>query len=83
MSAVGARGAGARLPVTQAQLGAFTGLSGVHVCRTLGTLAREGAISRPGRGIVAGDLGRLAALARADIARLARDILAPPPDLAP
>lgn len=40
-----ARAVGIRLPMSQQQLGDYTGLSSVHVCRTLRKLCQRGAIS--------------------------------------
>ncbi|MHA7827540.1 MAG: Crp/Fnr family transcriptional regulator [Roseovarius sp.] len=63
------------VPLGQKQLGDFTGLSSVHVCRTLRRLNRSGVI-RTGdhMDILIQDLPALAELAQVDIAALRNEI---------
>lgn len=68
---------GYRLPLKQQQLGEFTGLSGVHICRTLRALTEAGAIAASDHRIRFLDLALLARIAKTDIARLSEEILAP------
>jgi len=63
------------LPMTQQQIGEFTGLSGVHVCRTLGRLDKEGIISHPDHDILVHDLDALARIARVDLERYSEEIV--------
>ncbi|WP_372674862.1 Crp/Fnr family transcriptional regulator [Aquicoccus sp.] len=63
------------VPINQRQLGEFTGLSSVHVCRTLRRLNRAGII-RTGdhMDILIEDLSALAELAQVDLAALRNGI---------
>ena len=65
------------MPLGQQQLGDFTGLSSVHVCRTLRRLNRIGVI-RTGdhMDILIRDLPALADLAQVDLAALRKEITA-------
>ncbi|MCV2868399.1 Crp/Fnr family transcriptional regulator [Defluviimonas sp. WL0002] len=59
------------IPMTQQSLGDFTGLSSVHVCRTLGQLERMGVVSTNGHmDILIHDIEQLAAIAEIDVALL-------------
>lgn len=63
------------LPLTQQQLGDFTGLSSVHVCRTLRRLVRNGVITTEDHlDIRILDLAALAEMAGIDVARLKHEI---------
>lgn len=65
-----------RLPLTQLQIGDFTGLSSVHVCRTMRKLVQSGIISvdkHPTIRIL--DPARLSKLAGVDIRQLSREIM--------
>lgn len=70
-------GLGFRLPMTQQQLGEFTGLSSVHVCRTMRRLSDKNILTANGRmDIVIADIERLARIAGVDLDTLANGILA-------
>ncbi|WP_099826950.1 Crp/Fnr family transcriptional regulator [Oceaniglobus indicus] len=72
-------------PITQQKLGEFTGLTNVHVCRTLRRFERAGVIAYPDRrSIRLSDTGALADLAGVDMAILRDEILmrAPCPPVA-
>ena len=78
---VGGRGTGCggefHVPLGQQQLGDFTGLSSVHVCRTLRRLNRIGVIwTGDHMDIRIRDLPALAALAQVDLAALRNEITA-------
>ncbi|WP_108484331.1 Crp/Fnr family transcriptional regulator [Oceaniglobus ichthyenteri] len=63
-------------PITQQKLGEFTGLTNVHVCRTLRRFEREGLISHPDSGTIClEDVATLCALADIDIGLLKEEIL--------
>ncbi|WP_343079690.1 Crp/Fnr family transcriptional regulator [Ostreiculturibacter nitratireducens] len=63
------------LPLTQQQLGDFTGLSSVHVCRTLRRLVRNGVITTVDhRDIRIRDIAALSEMAGIDVGRLAHEI---------
>lgn len=63
-------------PMTQHKLGEFTGMSNVHVCRTMRRFERDGIISYPVSGeICLNDLDELCALAGLDIETLRKEIL--------
>lgn len=71
-----ASGCSFRLPLTQLQIGDFTGLSAVHVCRTMRKLVNSGIISideHPTIRIL--DAVQLSKLAGVDIRQLSREIL--------
>lgn len=77
LQAVG-RTEGARFdfPITQQKFGEFTGMTNVHVCRTLRRFEREGIIAHPfGDHIELSDIGALCALADIDLDRFRREIL--------
>lgn len=64
------------LPLTQQQLGDFTGLSSVHVCRTLRRLKRHGLVeTQDHMDVVIHDIDALAQTAKVDIAELHREII--------
>jgi CRP-like cAMP-binding protein len=64
------------VPLGQQQLGDFTGLSSVHVCRTLRRLARQGIISTGDHmDITIHDVAALADLAGVDLASLRTEII--------
>lgn len=66
------------MPLTQQQLGQFTGLTSVHVCRVLGRLGRDGLIETSDHmDIRVCDPWALAALASVDVDSLAGEILPP------
>ncbi|TVS00968.1 MAG: Crp/Fnr family transcriptional regulator [Rhodobacteraceae bacterium] len=77
MTAIGATEDGAfHVPLSQQQLGEFTGLSSVHVCRTLRRLNRQGLITTEDHmDINIHDLYALADLAEVDLTMLRRDII--------
>lgn len=63
-------------PMTQHKFGEFTGLSNVHVCRTMRRFERDGVISYPAHGeIVLNDLDRLCEIAGIDLEIFKREIL--------
>jgi CRP-like cAMP-binding protein len=65
-----------RLPMTQQQLGEFTGLSSVQVCRTMRRLSDKNILSANGKmDIVISDIERLAQIAGVDLDTLANEIL--------
>lgn len=65
------------VPLCQQQLGDFTGLSSVHVCRTLRRLNRAGVIRTSDHMVILiRDLPALAALAQVDIPALRNEITA-------
>jgi CRP-like cAMP-binding protein len=69
-------GAQFHLPLTQKQLGDFTGLSSVHVCRTLRRLKRHGIVETSDQmNVVIRDMDALAAAAKADPVELRRLII--------
>ena len=64
------------MPLGQQQLGDFTGLSSVHVCRTLRRLNRVGVIwTGDHMDITIKDLPALAELAQVDLAALRKEIM--------
>ncbi|MFO7759678.1 MAG: Crp/Fnr family transcriptional regulator [Roseovarius sp.] len=64
------------VPLGQKQLGDFTGLSSVHVCRTLRRMARQGIITTGNHmDIVIHDVTALTELAGVDLAMLRRVII--------
>jgi len=64
------------LPMTQLKIGEFTGLSSVHVCRTMRRFERAGVISYPTHGeIVLDDLDALCQSAGVDLDVLRREIV--------
>lgn len=66
------------LPLTQMQLGDFTGLTAVHVCRMLARLGRSGIVTTSDHiDIVVHDPVALAAIAQIDPDRLRREIIVP------
>lgn len=68
-----------RLPLTQQQIGDFTGLSSVHVCRTMRKLIESGIISVSDHLVIRiNDLTKLSKLAGADIQQLSREIMPKP-----
>jgi len=78
LEAIGvARDHGFDLPLTQAQLGDLTGISTVHVCRTLQCLVRDGVIAVDQRRIVIHSPRALADSCLIDLDRFRRQI-APP-----
>ncbi len=63
-------------PITQQKLGEFTGMTNVHVCRTLRRFEREGIIAHPdARSIELTDVNALCALADINIDRFRESIL--------
>ncbi len=63
-------------PITQQKLGEFTGMTNVHVCRTLRRFEHEGIIAHPdARSIELTDIRALCALADIDIDRFRKSIL--------
>jgi CRP/FNR family transcriptional regulator, anaerobic regulatory protein len=63
------------IPLTHRQIGDFTGLTSVHVCRTLRRLVRQGIIDNSGTAhIRILDLARLGEIANADPSKLRRAI---------
>lgn len=67
------------IPMTQQQLGDFTGLSAVHVCRTLGTLQHKGIVdSSDHMDIVVRDMRALCDVARIDLDTLRAEIIPAP-----
>lgn len=78
MTAIGAthEGGAFHIPLGQQQLAEFTGLSSVHVCRTLRRLNRQGLITTGDHmDIEIHDVTALAELAGVDLDRLRRDII--------
>ncbi|MEQ9812813.1 MAG: Crp/Fnr family transcriptional regulator [Azospirillaceae bacterium] len=73
----GARDGGFDLPLTQTQIGDLTGMSTVHVCRTLQRLVRDGVIAAGQRRIEVGNPRALAESCLIDLDRFRRQI-APP-----
>lgn len=66
-------------PITQQKFGEFTGLTNVHVCRTLRRFEREGLIRHPdSRSIALTDIRALAALADLDLDDFREEILMRP-----
>lgn len=61
------------LPMTQEEIGDVTGLSGVHVNRTLREFKERGLIVREGKTLTILDRDELSALASRPVRRLARD----------
>ncbi len=64
-----------RLPVTQREFGDFTGLTSVHVCRTLRRLMRDGLIGYLGQEITIKDIAGLARVGRTDVDALRKEII--------
>jgi CRP-like cAMP-binding protein len=64
-----------RLPVTQRDFGDLTGLTSVHVCRTLRRLMRDGVIDYVGQEITIRDIDRLAKIARVDMDAFREEII--------
>jgi len=63
-------------PITQQKLGEFTGLSNVHVCRTLRRFERDGFISHPHNSdILLCDIDALCDIAGVDLEVLRHEIL--------
>lgn len=63
-------------PITQQKLGEFTGLSNVHVCRTLRRFERDGFISHPHNSdILLCDIDALCDIAGVDLEALRHEIL--------
>lgn len=63
-------------PITQQKLGEFTGLTNVHVCRTLRRFERDGLIAHPdARSVRIADPDALCALADIDLSMLREEIL--------
>lgn len=63
-------------PITQQKFGAFTGLSNVHVCRTMRRFERDGFIAHPGPGEIAlNDITALCDIAGVDLDVLRHEIL--------
>ncbi|SDC02563.1 Crp/Fnr family transcriptional regulator [Ruegeria marina] len=77
VSAIGeATGNSYHLPLTQQLLGEYTGLSSVHVCRTIRRLTRGGVISMADHmDIVIHDLDALAKIAEIDVSMLREHII--------
>lgn len=64
------------LPITQQHLGDFTGLSAVHVCRTLRRLARQAVLTcEDHTDIIIHDMDALAQLAGIDADQLEREVV--------
>ncbi|WP_323035772.1 Crp/Fnr family transcriptional regulator [Pararhodobacter sp.] len=64
-------------PMTQHKIGEFTGLSNVHVCRTMRRFEREGIISYPTSGdIVLRDIGALCDVADIELKTFKQSVLA-------
>ncbi|MFP3942994.1 MAG: Crp/Fnr family transcriptional regulator [Alphaproteobacteria bacterium] len=64
-----------RLPMTQREFGDLTGLTSVHVCRTLRRLMHEGMIDYLGQEITIRDMAGLARMGRTDIEALREQII--------
>lgn len=64
-----------RMPITQREFGDFTGLTSVHVCRTLRRLMRDGLIGYLGQEVTIHDLPALAQVGRTDIEALRGEII--------
>lgn len=63
-------------PISQQKLGEFTGMTNVHVCRTLRRFEQEGIIAHPNaRSIELVDMNALCALADIDLDRFRKSIL--------
>lgn len=77
LEAIGmAEGATFSLPMTQHQIGEFTGLSNVHVCRTMRRFERAGIIAHPGKSdVLLNDLDALCEVAGIDLSTFRRAIL--------
>ena len=72
-------GSSFHFPITQQRLGDFTGLSNVHVCRTLRRFVRGGLISYPDPAHIAlVDLDALAEIAEIDLSMFRNGILLTP-----
>lgn len=68
--------AGFDFPITQQKIGEFTGLSNVHVCRTMRRFERDGIIAHPAAThIVLSDLDALCDIAGIDLPRFRDEIL--------
>ncbi len=66
------------LPLTQQQIGEYSGLSSVHVCRTLRRLSRQGLIdTSENNRVVITDIQGLAGIADAELDVLRSELLAP------
>lgn len=66
-------------PMTQQKIGEFTGLSNVHVCRTMRRFARDGIISHPGPSEIAlSDLPALCEISGINLETLQHEILVQP-----
>ncbi|MBB4285689.1 Crp/Fnr family transcriptional regulator [Roseospira goensis] len=65
------------LPITQTELGDLTGLTSVHVCRTLRRLARNGVIRHPDHAIVIRDVAELCRISRLSLDQFRTQILPP------
>ncbi|MEB8386986.1 Crp/Fnr family transcriptional regulator [Rhodobacteraceae bacterium KMM 6894] len=67
---------GFHFPITQQKLGEFTGLSNVHVCRTMRRFERDGIIIHPAPlQLVLGDLDALCGIAGIDLSVFRDEIL--------
>jgi CRP-like cAMP-binding protein len=76
LEAIGrARNSRFRLPITQQRLGEYTGLSSVHVCRTLHRLADDGVLAQTGHTVVLRDFDRLLRITGINLARFRADIV--------
>lgn len=64
-----------KLPITQRDFGDLTGLTSVHVCRTLRRLMRDGLIDYLGQEITIRNIDRLAKIAKADIDAFREEII--------
>ncbi len=63
-------------PITQQKIGEFTGLSNVHVCRTMRRFERDGFIAHPHNSeIILSDIGALCDIAGVDLDVLRHEIL--------
>lgn len=70
------RGNSFAFPMTQGKFGEFTGLSNVHVCRTLRRFERDGIVSHPTPSDIAlDDLDSLCEIAGLDLGTLRHEIL--------
>lgn len=68
LEAIGkSQGKAFQIPMTQKQLGQFTGLSNVHVCRTLRRLGRQGVISSLGTSMEILDIDAICRIADVDL----------------
>jgi len=63
------------LPITQNDLGEFTGMTSIHVCRIIRDLRNDGIIENGGQEILIRDLVKLEAIANISLHRLRKEIL--------